>query len=121
MSTQVHAILECRAPVILLVHAVLIGLGECGVVVQSRYSDGELAHWMECAWAGINELLDELGKCCTGSPIGAKTSNLFGGGNFSGQKQPEKTLWKGLIAACRLGKKLLALRDASTTEANALL
>ena len=121
MSIQVHAVLECWAPVILLAHAVLVGRGKCGVMIQSRDSDRELAHWVECARAGVDELLDELGKCCTGSPVSAKASDLLGGRDFSGQKQPEKTLRKGLIAAWRLGKELLALRDALTTEANTLL
>ena len=121
MSIQVHAVLEGRAPVIPLMHTILVGLGEGGIVVKSCDSDRELAHRVEGAWTCVNDLLDELRKCCASGPISTKASDLLGGGYFSGQKQPEKTLRKGLVAARCLGKQLLALRDALATEADTLL
>lgn len=121
MSIQVHAVLEGRAPVIPLMHAILVGLGEGGIMVKSCDSDRELAHRVERAWACVNDLLNELRKCCASGPISTKASDLLGGGYFSGQKQPEKTLGKGLVATRRLGKQLLALRDTLATEADTLL
>jgi len=42
------------------------------------------------------------------------------GGDLTGGKQPEKTFRKRLASTLSLGQKLLAFRDAVTTESNTL-
>lgn len=67
---QIHGILVGVLPVFALLHALSVSLCESRFVLESSDCDGELCHWVEVAWASIDELLDELWYSCAGCPLG---------------------------------------------------
>lgn len=77
LGNDVHSILESVLPVLLLVHALGVGLGKGGLVLKCVDSDGELSHWVEIAWAAVNELLDEFWDIGTCGPVGGQIANLL--------------------------------------------
>lgn len=91
LGNQIHGILESVTPVLVLLHSLSISLGECGLVLESSDSEGELCHWVKIAWASVDELFDELWYVGTSGPLGREIANLLLAGNFTGQKEPEKT------------------------------
>lgn len=111
LGNEVHGVLEGVLPVLRLVDALGVGLGEVGLVLESSDSDGELGHWVEIAGAAVDELLNELGDVGAGSPLGREVADLLLGGNLAGQQKPEKTFWERLLAAWGLGEEFLALGD----------
>lgn len=88
---QVHGILEGVLPVLFLVDAFSIGLGENGLVFESGDSEGELGHRVQSGRAAIDQLLNELGQIGASGPICREGTNLLFAGDFTGQEQPEKT------------------------------
>jgi hypothetical protein len=111
LCDEVHRVLKGVLPVLRLLHALGVGLGEVGLVLESSDGDGELSHGVEVARAAVDELLDELGHVGAGGPLGGEVAHLLLRGNLAGQQQPEETFWKGLLAAGGLGEELLAFGD----------
>lgn len=91
LGNKVHRVLECVAPVLLLVHALGICLCECGLVLKSSHCDRELCHWVEVAWATVDELLDELWDVGSSGPFGRKITNLLLTWDLAGKEKPEET------------------------------
>lgn len=121
LGNEVHGVLEGVLPVLSLLHALSIGLGELRLALESSDGEGELGHGVEVGGAAVDELLDELGDIGTGGPVGRQIANLLFGGNLAGQEKPEETLRKGLLATGGLGKDILALGDGLAAETDTLL
>jgi hypothetical protein len=111
LCDEVHGVLESVLPVFRLLHALSVGLGEVGLVLESSDGDGELRHGVEIARAAVDELLDELGDVGTGGPFCGQVADLLLGGNLASQQKPEETLWERLLTTGGLGEELLALGD----------
>jgi hypothetical protein len=111
LGNEVHGVLESVLPVLGLLHALRVGLGEVRLVLESSDGDGELSHGVEVAGTAVDELLDELGHVGAGGPLGGEVADLLLGGNLTGQQKPEETFWERLLAAGGLGKELLAFGD----------
>jgi hypothetical protein len=120
-GNEVHGVLESVLPVLRLVHALGVGLGELGLVLESSDGERELGHGVEVAGAAVDELLDELGDIGAGSPLGGQVADLLLRGDLAGEEEPEKTLGKRLLTAGGLGEQLLALGDGLAAEADTLL
>lgn len=90
LGNQVHGILEGVAPVFGLLHSLSIRLSERRFVLKSGDSEGELCHWVEVAWASVDEFLDEFGNFGTGGPLGGEVADLLLAGNLTSQEEPEK-------------------------------
>lgn len=90
LGNQVHGVLEGVLPVVLLVHALSIGLGKGRLMLKSGDSEGELGHWVEVRWAAVDEFLNELGDIGTGSPLSREVANLLLGWDLTGKQQPEE-------------------------------
>ena len=91
LGDQVHRVLESVAPVLLLVDALGVGLGERRVALERSNGDGELGHRVQVAGAVVNQILDELGDLGTGSPVGGEVADLLLGGDLAGEEEPEET------------------------------
>lgn len=111
LSNEVHGVLESVLPVLGLLHALSIGLGEVGLVLESSDGDGELSHGVEVAGAAVDELLNELGDVGAGSPLSGEVADLLLRGDLAGEEEPEETFWERLLAAGGLGEELLAFGD----------
>lgn len=92
LCDQVHGILESVSPVVLLVDTLGVGLGEGRLVLERIDSDGELSHWVEGAWAAVDQLLDELWNIGAGGPLSGEVANLLLTWDFASQEEPEETL-----------------------------
>lgn len=121
LGNEVHGVLKGVAPVLLLVDAPGVGLGELGGLLESRDGQRELGHGVEIGRAAVDQLLNELGEVGAGSPLGRKVADLLLGRDLTGEEKPEETLRKGLLATGSLGEELLALGDGLSTETDALL
>lgn len=91
LGDQVHGVLEGVAPVVLLVHALCVGLGERRSVLKSGDGERELSHGVEVGGAAVDELLDELGNLGAGGPLGGQVAHLLLGRDLTGQEKPEET------------------------------
>lgn len=91
LGDQVHGVLEGVPPVVLLVHALCVGLGERRGVLKGSDGEGELSHGVEVRGAAVDELLDELGDLGAGSPFGGQVAHLLLGRNLTSQEKPEET------------------------------
>ena len=91
LCDQVHRILEGVSPVFGLLHALGVGLGKGGFVLESVDSDGELCHWVKVAWAAVDQLLNKFGDVRTGGPFGREVADLLLAGDFASQQKPEET------------------------------
>ena len=109
LADEVHGVLESVLPVLALLHALGVGLGEVGLVLKRGDGERELSHGVEVVGAAVDELLDELGDVGAGSPLGGQVADLLLGGDLAGQQKPEETLRKGLLTTGGLGQELLAL------------
>ena len=54
LGNQIHGILKSVLPVLRLVHALSICLGERRLVLESSDRKGELSHWMEVIGAAVD-------------------------------------------------------------------
>lgn len=146
LGNEVHGVLKGVVPVLLLVDASGVGLGERGGVLEGSDGQRELGHGVEVVGAVVDELLDELGDIGAGSPLGGQITDLLLGRDLTGQEKPEEactpkfdfsshqlkysytnsatvllTFGEGLLATGSLGEDLLALRDGLSTESDTLL
>jgi len=120
LGNEIHGILKGVLPVLALLHALSICFGEVGLVLEGSNGERELGHWVEVAWAAVDELLNELGDIGAGSPFCREIADLLLGWDLAGQEKPEKTFWKRLLTTWGLGEKFLAFGDSLSTEANTL-
>jgi hypothetical protein len=111
LGNEVHGVFKGVLPVFRLLHALGIGLGKVGLVLESSDGDGELSHGVKVAWAAVDELLDKLGDVGTCGPFCGEVADLLLGGNLAGQQKPEKTFWEGLLTAGGLWEEFLAFGD----------
>jgi len=116
LRDEVHGVLKGVLPVLGLLHALCVGLGEVGLVLESSDGDGELGHGVEVARAAVDELLDELGDIGAGSPLSGEVADLLLRGDLAGEEEPEETFGEGLLAAGGLGEQLLAFGDLVACE-----
>jgi hypothetical protein len=121
LGDQVHGVLEGVTPVLLLVDTLGVGLGEGRLVLKSSNGQRELGHWVEVAWAAVDELLDELWNIGAGSPLSREIADLLLTWDLTGQKEPEETFWEWLLATWSLWEKLLAFWDGLASETDTLL
>lgn len=91
LSNKVHGVLESVTPVLLLVNALGVSLGEAGGMLESGDSQRELGHGVKVGRAVVDELLDELGKIGAGSPLSGEVADLLLSRNLAGQEKPEET------------------------------
>lgn len=91
LRNQVHGVLVCVSPVLLLVDTLSVCLGERRLVLESVDGNRELSHWVEGGWAAVDELLNELGDVGAGSPLGRQVADLLLAWDLTGQEQPEET------------------------------
>ena len=110
-SNEVHGVLEVVLPVLGLLDTAGVGLGEGGFTLESGDGEGELGHGVEVAGASVDELLNVLRNLGASSPLGGKVADLLLGWDLTGEKEPEKTLGKGLLTTRRLGEEFLAFGD----------
>jgi hypothetical protein len=92
--------------------------------VENTYSSdshAELTHRMKSGGTSVDDLFDELRDGSTSSPLLGEFSDLFLCGNFTSNKEPEKSFWKRLRASWCLGKLSLTFRNRLATESNTLL
>jgi len=121
LANEVHGVLESVLPVLALLHALGVGLGEVGLVLKRGNGKRELSHGVEVVGAAVDELGDERGELATGSPLSGQVADLLLGGHLAGEEEPEETFREGLVAAGGLGEDLLALGDGLAAEADTLL
>lgn len=91
LGNEVHGVLIGVVPVLLLVDASGVGLGERGGVLEGSDGQRELGHRVEVGRAVVDELLDELGDIGAGSPLGGQITDLLLGRDLAGQEKPEET------------------------------
>ena len=91
LGNNIHRILKGVAPVFRLLHPLGVGFGEGRLVLKGCDGERELSHWVEIAWAAVNELGDELGDVCAGSPFSGEVANLLLTWYLAGQEKPEET------------------------------
>lgn len=116
VNSQVHGVLECRAPVVLLVDALLVCLGKRRIVVESSDSQAELGHGMEGGRASVKNLLHKLGEGGASSPLLGEGVDLLLGGDLTGHQKPEETFREGFGAAGGFGQEFLALGNGFAAE-----
>lgn len=121
LCNQVHGVLEGVSPVVLLIDALGVGLGEGRLVLKSVDGNGELSHWVKGAWAAVDELLDELWNIGAGGPLSREVANLLLRWNLTGEEKPEETFWEWLLSSWGLWKLVLALWDGQSAETDSLL
>lgn len=121
LGNEVHGVLEGVLPVLGLLHALGVRLGELRLALESSDGKGELSHGVEVGRAAVDKLLDELGDIGTGSPVSGQVADLLLRGNLAGQQKPEETLRERLLTAGGLGKDVLAFGDSLAAETDTLL
>ena len=121
LADEVHGVLESVLPVLALLHALGVGLGEVGLVLERGDGEGELSHGVEVVGAAVDELGDERRELAAGGPLGGQVADLLLSGDLAGEEEPEETLGEGLSATGSLGKDLLALGDGLAAETDTLL
>ena len=108
---QVHRVLKGVLPVLGLLDTSGVGLGERRLTLESGDGNGELSHWVEVAWAAVDELLDVLWKLGAGGPLGGEVADLLLRWNLTSKEKPKETFWEWLLTTLGLWKNLLALWD----------
>lgn len=93
LGNEVHRVLEGVLPVLGLLHALGVGLGEGRLVLKSSDGQRELGHGVESVGAAVDELLDELGEVGAGGPLGGEVADLLLGGDLASEEKPEETCW----------------------------
>jgi hypothetical protein len=121
LGDQVHGILKSRIPVLGLVDTLRVSLGKVRIVLQSVDSNGELRHRVERLGTTVNDFLNEFRNVRTSSPFGRESLDLFLGGDFTSDKQPEERLGERLTTFLGSGEDLLALGDGLSTETDTFL
>ncbi len=121
LREKVDAVIESRFPVISLVQAALVRLGEDGGVIQRRYSASELGHRMQVLGKVVEHAVDELWQLRLLGKLARKSSNLGRRWDLSGQQQPEHGFREHFGSRRSLGQLILAIFDGSAMEANALI
>ena len=121
LGNEIHGILEGGVPVLLLVDALLVSLGELRVVLESSDGQRELGHGVEGVGASVEEILNEGGESSAIGPLGRETLDLLVGGDLTGDQKPEEGLGEGLLATLGSGEDSLALGDGLAAETDTLL
>ena len=121
LSKKRDGVIEGRLPVVSLVQALLVGLGELGLVVESRHGHGELGHGMKIRGEVVKHLVDEGGELSLLSQFSAELSDLVNGGDLAGKEEPEHGLGKHFGTSLALRKLLLAVLDGTAVETNTLV
>lgn len=120
LGNQVHRVLIGVLPVLGLGDTPLVGLGKGRVMLEGIDGQGELGHGVKGGGARVNEVLNKGGDLGAGGPLLRDGLCLLGGGDLTGQKEPEEGLREGFLAIGGGGKELLALGDGLATEADSL-
>lgn len=121
LSEQRDGVVKGRLPVVSLVEALLVGLGELGLVVEGRDGHGELGHGVEVLGEVVEHLGDKGGDLGLLGELTGELADLVGGGDLAGEEEPEHGLGKHLGARLALGEFLLAVLDGAAVEADTLV
>jgi hypothetical protein len=90
-------------------------------VLKSIDGQGELRHRVESLGATVDDFLNELGDIRAGSPLSRELLDLFLGGDFTSDQEPEERFRQGFLTTISGRQFLLALWDGLATETNTLL
>mmetsp|Transcript_31332 Transcript_31332/g.56877 ORF Transcript_31332/g.56877 Transcript_31332/m.56877 type:complete len:423 (-) Transcript_31332:174-1442(-) len=120
LGNEIHGVLVDGVPVLGLVDAGGVGLGELGVLLESHDTDGELGHGVGGGGKGVDDLEHVLRDLGAGTELLSDSLGLLGGGDLVGHEEPEETLRDGLATRDGGGELGLELGDAVATEADAL-
>lgn len=121
LGEQFNAVVKGGLPVVSLVEALLIGLGELGVVVEGRDSNGKLGHGVQVDGEVVEHLVDKSGQLSLFGQLTGKGPGLVDGGDLAGEEQPEHGLGQHLSACLALGQIALAVLDGAAVEADTLI
>lgn len=118
---EVEHVLVGELPVLGLVDAFGVGLGELALGLQSVDADAELAHGVHACGQILEDVRDMGGKLLRAfCDFVDEGLGLFTCGDLACQKKPQESLRERLLAALGLGELGLALWDGIATEADAL-
>lgn len=123
LGDHVEDILVCGLPVLSLVHALSVLLGEDRLGLESSHGSGELGHGVHGLGEGADEGLDVVRELGTGVELVREGLGLVGSGALAGHEEPEEGLRARLatLLAAGRGELLLEVRDGTATEADTLL
>mmetsp|Transcript_29188 Transcript_29188/g.44939 ORF Transcript_29188/g.44939 Transcript_29188/m.44939 type:complete len:399 (+) Transcript_29188:306-1502(+) len=110
--------------VIRLGGTLLVGLGKGRIGLARVEADGELRHGMHVLGEGIQKGNDVGGEFGARMKFGGERIDLFLGGHFGGQKQPEERFQKGFTVSgdARVGgEDGLAFRNGEAAESDSLV
>ena len=99
LSNQVHGVLVHVLPVVGLVDALRVGLGELALALKRVDGRAELGHRVQVMREVVQHLDNMLRDMSAVVPFLGQPVNLLLGWNMAGQQEPEKTLWQWLDAA----------------------
>lgn len=121
LGDQVHGILVDGLPVVLLGGTLGVSLGERRVVVERSDGERELRHGVQGVGASVDQVFDKLGQFTSGGPFGGETLDLFSGGDFTSDQEPEQGFGQGFSSTGRGGELGLAFGDCQASESDTLL
>lgn len=137
-GNEVKRVLKRVGPVLVLLDALLVGRSELAVVVEGSNTHAELCHRVQCgreanrrvigcrgAKRGLNlrvkELLDVRGEFTLLRKLTRELARFSLSGHLAREEKPKHTLGNDLLATGRSWQDLLAVGDAQTMEADALV
>ena len=120
LGQDVHDILVHRVPVIHLVDALAVPLGEDGILLELEDGQGELGHRVRVGGDGLEDVDEILGEGASLPPFLGNFDRVLIGRHVAGEEQMEDALGDGLFAAGGLGELLLELGDRVAAEPDAL-
>lgn len=121
LGDQVHGILIDGLPVVLLGRTLGISLGERGIMVERGDGEGELRHGVQRIRASVNQVFHKLGQFPAGGPFGGQALDLFRGGDFTGDEEPEEGFGQGFGSTGCGGELGLAFGDGQASESDTLV
>jgi hypothetical protein len=103
-GAYIEGIFECRVPVLALMNAVVVSLGELAWRLASKDTHRELSHRVH----GLREVLDQSfslsGEFTTVEELSLELSKFTLRGELSSKKEPESGLWKRLWTTWSFGR-----------------
>lgn len=116
LGDQIHGIFESRIPVLRLVNTSTVSLSKLRFVLKSVDGKRELRHRVKSLGTTINDFFNKFGDRRTSSPFSRKGLDLFMGGDFTSNKQPEERFRKRFTTFFGTREDLLTVGDGQTTE-----
>jgi len=117
---NVQGVFEGRVPVLGLLGARLVGLGELRLGLHGSDGSRQLRHGVEVLGEVVQQVNDVLGEIAALVQLVGNTVGLFLSGNLASNHQPQQSLGEG-FSTLALGQLLLQLGDGVSTETNTLV